>query len=72
MKKLHYHNDYKTIIAKMEVLLVNTENDLKNELNHLENTILMQSKSLNILPEPKSEKKKKKKKNHQVTIHQSS
>ena len=71
MKKLRYHNDYKTIIAKMEVLLVNTENDLKNELNHLENTILMQRKSLNILPEPESEKKKKQK-YHQVTIRQSS
>ena len=55
----------------MEVLLVNTENDLKNELNHLENTILMQSKSLNILPEPESEKKKTQK-YHQVTIRQSS
>ena len=71
MKKLHCHNDYKTIIAKMEVLLVNTENDLKNELNHLENTILIQSKSLNILPEPESEKKKTPK-YHQVTICQSS
>ena len=71
MKKLHYHNDYKTITAKMEVLLVNTENDLKNELNHLENTILMQSKSLNILPEPES-KKKKTQKYHQVAMRQSS
>ena len=51
----------------MEVLLVNTKNDLKNELNHLENTTLMQSKSLNRLPEPESEKKKQQK-YHQVTI----
>ena len=57
-KKYIYTNDYKTIIAKIEVLLVNTESNLKNELSHLENTILTQSKSLNILPEFESEKKK--------------
>ena len=57
-KKYIYNNDYKTITAKIEVLLGNTESNLKNELNHLENTILMQSKSLNILPESESEKKK--------------
>ena len=42
----------------MEVLLVNTESNMKNELSHLENIMLMQSKSLNILPEFESEKKK--------------
>ena len=40
------------------MLLGNTESNLKNELNHLENTILMQSKSLNILPESESGKQK--------------
>ena len=45
------------MIGTIEVLLVNTENNLKNKLSHLENTILMQSKSLNILPESESEKK---------------
>ena len=41
-----YHSDYKMVIAKIKVLLVNTESDLKNELSHLEDTaILMQSKS---------------------------
>ena len=46
--KYVYNNYYKTIIPKKEVLLVNTESNLKNELTHLENTILMYSKSLNI------------------------
>ena len=45
------------MIGTIEVLLVNTEINLKNKLSHLENTILMQSKSLNILPESESEKK---------------
>ena len=57
-KKYIYTNDYKTIIAKIEVLLVNTESNLKNELSHLENTMLTRSKSLNVLPEFESEKKK--------------
>ena len=59
--KYIYNNDYNTTIAKIEVLVVNTENNLKNELSYLENTILMQSKTLNILPESESEKKKYKK-----------
>ena len=59
--KYIYNNDYNTTIAKIEVLVVNAENNLKNELSYLENTILMQSKTLNILPEPESDKKKYKK-----------
>ena len=39
-----------------EVLLVNTEGNLKNDLSHLENRMLMQSKTLNIIPESESEK----------------
>ena len=46
--KYIYNNYYKTIIPKIEVLLVNTESNLKNELSHLENTRLMYSKSLKI------------------------
>ena len=57
-KKYIYTNDYKTVIVKIEVLLVNTESNLTNDLSHLENTILMQEKSLNILPEFESDKKK--------------
>ena len=45
-------------MAKIELLIVDTESNLKNELSHLENTTLMQSKSLNILPESESEKKR--------------
>ena len=60
--KYIYNNDYNTTIAKIEeVLVVNRKNNLKNELSYLENTILMQSKTLNILPESESEKKKYKK-----------
>ena len=57
-QKKIYNNDCKSIIARIEVFLVITESNLKNELSHLENIILMQSKSLNILPESESEKKK--------------
>ena len=63
-----YHSDYKMVIAKIKVLLVNTESDLKNEFSHLEDTaILVQSKSWNILPE--SELKKKKYKNFIKKLH---
>ena len=57
-KKYIHTSDYKTTIVKIEVLLVNTESNLTNDLSHLENTIPMQGKSLNILPEFESDKKK--------------
>ena len=56
----------------MEVFLVTTESNLKNELSHLENAILMQSKSLNIIAESESEKKKLQKYDQEITICQSS
>ena len=71
-KKKIYNNDYESIIAKMEVFLVTTESNLKNELSHLENAILMQSKSLNIIAESESEKKKLQKYDQEITICQSS
>ena len=61
-KKYIHTSDYKTTIVKIEVLLVNTESNTEsnwtNDLSHLENTIPMQGKSLNILPEFESDKKK--------------
>ena len=70
--KYVYNNYYKTIIAKKEVLLVNTESNLKNELTHLENTILMYSKSLNIYLNLSLRRKKIQKYHQKVTICQSS
>ena len=52
------YNNYKVIIAKLEVILCSTEDILLKELSKLEKVILMGNNALNIVPETNSDTKK--------------
>ena len=52
------YNDYKFIIAKLEVKLCSTENILLKELSKLEKLILMDNNVLNVVPETNCDTKK--------------
>ena len=52
------YNNYKVIIAKLEVKLCSTEDILLKELSKLEKVILMGNNALNIVPETNCDTKK--------------
>ena len=52
------YNDYKIIIAKLEVKLCSTENILLKELSKREKLILMDNNVLNVVPETNCDTKK--------------